>query len=269
MLEVSKKKLLGICFNLVLFIFNFCVCVLASIDLKNTYSNNKCDNFENNNNVNLFGINANIYSTQNGQSEDSISPEEEDDDDDEEEEETSDQICLTNDQLITSESSATPDTTNKSQYFLNQAQQQYKGGLSNTTQSMISTIDQTNFILKEQQQRSINGDTFVETRNEKSNDVNTASPSNSNNNDLNILSSGSSSVSSSMSSPVILSNSEQNTVETHEEEEEVDEEQNNLMHADYFDSNKLIDFEERFVLSFFLYLFCLGFEANVLKNFRF
>ena len=43
----------------------------------------------------------------------------------------------------------------------------------------------------------------------------------------------------------------------------------NLMHADYFDSNKLIDFEERFVLSFFLYLFCLGFEANVLKNFRF
>ena len=204
----------------------------------------------------MFGINTNIYSTQNGQSEDSISPEEEEDDDGEEEEETSDQICLTNEQLITSESSATPDTTNESQYFLNQAQQQYKGGLSNATQSMISTIDQTNFILKEQQQRSINGDTFVETRNEKSNDVNTASPSNSNNNDLNILSSGSSSVSSSMSSPVILSNSEQNTVETHEEEEEeeeVDEEQNNLMHADYFDSNKLIDFEERFVLFFFTY----------------
>jgi len=68
-----------------------------------------------------------------------------------------------------------------------------------------------------------------------------------------------------MSSPVIPSNSEQNNVEANEEEEEEAEERNNLMHVDYFDSNKLIDFEERFVgfLDFFDFSIAWVLKTNV------
>ena len=167
-------------------------------------------------------------------------------------------MCLANGHLITSSSSssATPDlNASESHFYL--SQQQYKGGLT-TAQSLVATVDKSNFILKEHQQRSINGDSppliDVDTGDDKSGEQHKIGRENASRDsdaaNLNILSSGSSSAASSlMSSPVVHSesNSEQHAAPNNNDDDT--NEQEYKVHADFFESeNKLVDFAaNRFV----------------------
>jgi hypothetical protein len=182
--------------------------------IKERFANNS-QNEENT----TYGMNKNFH-TNHVQSEDSISPDEE-----EEEEELRE---------------------SEEEFYLNQ--QQYKGD------GFLHKIDKTNFTLKEQQLRSINGDDCDDDDDDDNNDKEAQNNAES----LENTTSGSVSASSSMSSPVALLHKDKEAIvdlvavvaadacksgdliEFNREERENEV----LLHDDFLDSHKLINFDD-------------------------